>query len=230
MIEIKFTQTRAGWMRRLILITVILNLAQPAFASEEAMDKLPKCEEIILQYMVEGGTASADKAQFTLTALSENCPMPEGSDCGKKSIEVTGPGKVSFGKMTFTKPEVYTYKVTRNEDPGDGYGRLRDASEHRITITVLNNGQIDQIIQRPGEGTKGELIYTDAVRQTPGKNGSNDVNIVDLPDTNAWKESEHGVKTGDLRNPILAGMIACAALTVLLFIAAVRYRSKYDQR
>lgn len=197
---------------------------QFAFGAEKDSNNLPAGTEINLVYKVNGDASKAGESFFTLEAESPDCPMPEGSVNGKKHIEITSAGTASFGQMIFKTPNVYEYAVKRNLTSRDSENASRDVSEYHVKIAVLNDGTIDQVITRTGTNTKSELIFTDTVKPVPTK-------ITEPRKNEPEKKSSvfgNGVKTGDSFNPVIAGMIACAAFALILFIVVRRRGQKYN--
>ena len=92
---------------------------------------------------------------YLLEADSEDCPMPEGSNAGKKTVHVTDSGKVDFGKISFDRPEVfhYTLKEITNEK-----GRFRrDKTEYHTTLVTDTDGNVNMVVNN-GEGKKSDKI------------------------------------------------------------------------
>ena len=92
---------------------------------------------------------------YLLEADSEDCPMPKGSNAGKKTVHVTDSGKVDFGKISFDRPEVfhYTLKEITNEK-----GRFRrDKTEYHTTLVTDTDGNVNMVVNN-GEGKKSDKI------------------------------------------------------------------------
>ena len=92
---------------------------------------------------------------YLLEADSEDCPMPKGSNAGKKTVHVADSGKVDFGKSSFDRPEVfhYTLKEITNEK-----GRFRrDKTEYHTTLVTDTDGNVNMVVNN-GEGKKSDKI------------------------------------------------------------------------
>ncbi|WP_193316224.1 Spy0128 family protein [Bifidobacterium cebidarum] len=73
---------------------------------------------------------------FTLTGATD-APLPEGATNGIKTVTNDKDGKIAFGKITYTKPGVYTYTV--RETAGDLSGVTYDDTVYTVIVTVVDN-------------------------------------------------------------------------------------------
>ena len=71
---------------------------------------------------------TAEEFIFDLTA-DEEAPLPE-----QTSVSVNGAGTVSFDKITYYDPGVYTYRVTERDTAAEGY--TYDKTVYTVTVTV----------------------------------------------------------------------------------------------
>ncbi len=97
---------------------------------------------------------------FRMQALDAANPMPEGSEGGSKTVELQGPGNVSFGTITFDKAGTYQYLVFEVRDNRGGW--TCDQTQYLVTYEVKDDGagQFEQArtIQRvTGDGIGDEV-------------------------------------------------------------------------
>ena len=82
---------------------------------------------------IKGEKAPKVPFRFIMTAMN-NAPMPEGSVNGRKAITITGAGKAGFGKISYTKPGVYTYSIIEQNTGENGWAY--DSSVYTYTVKV----------------------------------------------------------------------------------------------
>ncbi len=142
---------------------------------------------------------------FTLTAKSDDCPMPEGSFNGKKELRIIGPGEGEFGLITFTQPGTYEYTVTEKNNHSRGY--VYDESVYTIRYEIT---EVD-----------GQLV----MERTFLKNGGivEDINSAVFVNEYTGKSRP---KTGDDRNLGLWLGVGGGSLCVLLAVVFFLLRKK----
>ena len=81
---------------------------------------------------------------FRMQALDAANPMPEGSEGGSKTVELQGPGDVSFGTITFDKAGTYQYLVFEVRDNRGGW--TCDQTQYLVIYEVKDDGagQLEQ--------------------------------------------------------------------------------------
>ena len=186
----------------MLFMTRFCAAAGPAFAEDKDMNNMPVTAEICLERIVEGDAAKAGEDAFVLKAEDPSEPMPEGSEEGAKTITVRGAGTRSFGEITFQKPDVYLYSVSRVRN--DRSNVRKDYEEYTVKAAVLNSGEVSLITMK-SNGKKSAITYRDAV------GGS-------------------AVKTGDFFDPVRCGMLCGAAMAGALSLLAARRRKRYGVR
>ena len=134
------------------------------YSATEAKLKVHKTLEI-----PEGLTGPEDitgKFEFTLSAVTEGAPMPEGTGNVVKNPDKNG-GTAEFGTISFAKPGEYTYKIV--ESAGNVDGVENDTSEQTATVKVVDgrNGElkVDSITYSNGKG-EAEFINKYSVKST----------------------------------------------------------------
>jgi len=92
---------------------------------------------------VTGNPDSPSQFTFKLAAQNASQPMPAGSINGVKTVMITGPGAITFGKWTYTQPGTYRYTVTEVAPHPGVTGYTYDTASYTITDTVTDaNGQL----------------------------------------------------------------------------------------
>ncbi|MBQ7736928.1 MAG: VCBS domain-containing protein [Oscillospiraceae bacterium] len=117
------------------------------------------------------------KFTFTITAVTENAPMPmkDGAENVSITIEANGNSDLDnlteiFGDIHFTAAGTYVYTV--NETLEDNYPGVRIV-EGTVTVTIKikdNNGvlEIEEITGATSNGTSYVVMITNAYSDTPG--------------------------------------------------------------
>lgn len=176
-------------------------LPEPITANEPVTISIP------LKYEIENEKSIKDKISttFTLTAVNENNPMPDGKIGGSKTVTMNGSGTIDFGEITYITPDAYTYTVTRSST-GIKY-LTEDNTEYEITVCALSTGEGNVIVKIKGEDEKSELLYKD---------------IYDAP----------AAKTGDEQNLLhyLNFFFISAALLLMMFAGNMKKNDRIDDR
>ena len=102
---------------------------------------------------------------YTLTAESEDCPMPEGTEKGIKTVHMRKTGKIDFGKICFDHPEMYSYTI-RETTPDRGRFR-RDRNVYKVSLMADTTGRIRVAIKN-GNGEKQErIVFRNTYQKDP---------------------------------------------------------------
>lgn len=151
-------------MGLLMAVIVLASAAIPSavFASEN----VPVTVEIPITYIVHGNDKKAGGDTFVLTADDPEAPMPEGAEDGEISIDISREGTYSFGEITYERPNVWWYTVTRETTKKKGV--KKDDSEFRVKVIALNDGHGYVLVYRDGSEKKSELVYEDHVSPATG--------------------------------------------------------------
>ncbi len=97
----------------------------------------------------------ADEFEFTLSAVTENAPMPTDT-----TVKNDANGKFQFGKIEFTKTGEYKYTVTEKNTEKNGY--TYDETVYNITVTVTDegfDGQLDVAVEGVGNADAPEIKF-----------------------------------------------------------------------
>ena len=80
-------------------------------------------------------TLKGNDFTFTLTAVTQNAPMPNPT-----SVTNNTQGGFAFGEMTYTAPGVYQYEVKEDNAVAPINGMSYDNTVYLVTVTVKDNG------------------------------------------------------------------------------------------
>ena len=141
--------------RLLVLVVILIIVAAPdtdhVYAQELTSYEIPvTCRispDIPLDFDLD--------FMYTLKAGSEKCPMPEGSEDGRKTVHVTDSGKVEFGKIIFDHPDVFHY--TLQETTSETGAFRRDRTIYDAALIADANGNV-RIVVNTDKGSKPEKI------------------------------------------------------------------------
>ena len=102
---------------------------------------------------LKGDAPSTDATfEFVMAAVTEDAPMPEGSEDGSMTVSVTGEGETEFGDMVYTEPGTYVYTI--NEIDGKLARYTYDTSTYTLTVNVTVEGTelvIETTYEKDGE-------------------------------------------------------------------------------
>ena len=151
-------------MGMLMTVLVFASAAIPSavFASEN----VPVTVEIPITYIVHGNDKRAGGDTFVLTADDPEAPMPEEAEDGELAIDIQREGTYSFGEITYDRPEIWWYTVTRRTTKKDGVGK--DDTVFRVKVIALNDGHGYVLVYKDGSEKKQELVYEDRVAPETG--------------------------------------------------------------
>ena len=110
----------------------------------------------------------SEEFEFTLSAVTEGAPMPAGTGNVVKNPDADG-GLASFGKISYTKPGEYTYKIV--ESAGNVDGVTNDTSEQTVTVKIV-------------DGSDGKL-KVDSIKYSNGKANAEFTNVYSVEKTTA---------------------------------------------
>ena len=109
---------------------------------------------------------------FRMQAVDAANPMPEGSEGGSKTVELQGPGDVSFGTITFDKAGTYQYLVFEVKD--NRYGWTCDQTQYLVTYDVTDDG-------------KGQLKQARTIQRVTGDGIGDEMNAMSFVNTYSAK-------------------------------------------
>ena len=157
----KMTKTMM-WILMTALVFVSASVPSVVYASEN----VPVTVEIPITYIVHGNDKTAGGDIFVLTADEPETPMPEGSENGKLAIDISREGTYSFGEITYERPNVWWYTISRETTKKKGV--TKDDSVYRAKVIALNDGHGYVLVYKDGSEKKHELVYEDRVSPDTG--------------------------------------------------------------
>lgn len=197
------TKTIHNRYRALIMTVLILmccTLAAPAVYAADQSPKLP----LEVAMTLEGTLPQpAETYNITMQADDETCPMPEGSESGFCSINITGENTAAFPVIRYDKVGVYEYTIY--QEPGSNSKCTYDDSLYSLKVYVTNS--------EAGDG----LEITATLREA-----GNDSKLAEVAFHNKYETEKTppiGPKTGDdMKLTLVIG--ACAAALIIMAITA----------
>ncbi|MBQ3282988.1 MAG: hypothetical protein IJH42_03960, partial [Atopobiaceae bacterium] len=108
---------------------------------------------------------TAETFNFTMTAGSDDTPMPDGKKGGTKSMSIKGAGEKEFGVIEYTEPGTYTYTIT--ELAGSNKNYTYDSTSYTITVEVTDEGGQLVATVTGGENEAGLVTFTNTYRKPP---------------------------------------------------------------
>ena len=142
-------------VRRIVMVATALFVVAGMFAVSHAEEFATA--EIPAEYRVTNG-ATIDTT-FTLMGVN-GAPTPGGGT--ETKVKMTQSGKIDFGTIPFSTPELYEYRVTK--DTKDMPGLTKDDTSYTVFIAVTNDGDVSIICKKDGTDEKpDELVFADAV-------------------------------------------------------------------
>ena len=156
---------------------------------------------------VEGQQApTGARFTFQMKALTSGSPLPEGATGDLKTVTITGPGSVEFGKISYDTPGLHRYQLSEinNNEAGFTY----DKATYEMIVDVKDEaGTLVAHISYLKDGKASERITF----------------------TNTYEATKPPVpKTGESRNllSLLLALSAIGAAVVLLLIKKRRHVAK----
>lgn len=145
----------------------------------------------VVKKIIGDTPSSPETFTFVFKGEKDNNPMPEGSIGNTKEVNITGSGSKEIGKITFTRPGVYTYSLAEKDTGASGY--TYDNTVYLLTYTITQQ--------------EGELFIS---REITGTNGTE----VDYPVfVNRYSEEHDLPQTGVLWWPVpvllSSGLLLC---------------------
>lgn len=145
----------------MLVITVLLVMAsfvQNAFAMESYSTSV----EIPVRQEVDGRNVPSDIAcTYVLEGIGDS-PMPDDEN---NRIVIRGSAEACFGKITYLRPELYYYRITRVPVAARDY--KMDKCSYDVIVAALGDGTTRIIAKRSdSEGKSEGIVFRD--RYEPG--------------------------------------------------------------
>ncbi|MBQ9060933.1 MAG: hypothetical protein IJ128_07305 [Firmicutes bacterium] len=127
----------------LLLITELLAAPGSAFAAQSVL-----AEAEIPVRCVSGGHTT----QLRLIADTPETPMPAGAEGGVKDLTLQDGGEDTFGKIVYTRPDIYHYTVRKEGEE----------IVYHVSVIATNDGKTSMVVTKDGDTEKSELIFHEA--------------------------------------------------------------------
>lgn len=151
------------------------------------------------------GVARGAPVTFLLKGIAEDTPMPGSQRSTEISLAPNTTG--SFGTITYERPGVYGYEVSRKGSSAKS--SQQDNSLYQVTVVVRNDGKVQQVIEKDGEKVT-EIRYEDK-----------SIAKVDTPVS---------VDTGDLQSLLLPGIGILVSSVGLLGLFRIHRKEKQGEK
>ena len=122
--------------------------------------------------VVDGDPKTDATFTFQMKALTEGAPMPEGSENGIKTMEITGSGSKEFGETWFDEAGVWKYEITEIDGGVENYEY--DDTVYTLTVTVTEEAdgtQYKLVKTETVDGGNGKIVFTNVYEKPPVKTG-----------------------------------------------------------
>ncbi len=113
--------------------------------------------------LLTGKTMQDNEFEFTLSAVTQNAPMPANSTVYNKKN-----GTFTFGQITFAKAGTYVYRLFEEENGDSRYDF--DKSVYTVTVTVTDNSRgllTARVVLTKDDMPSNEIIFRNAFVPTP---------------------------------------------------------------
>lgn len=204
--------------QKAILVLLLLNLLvmtkSVAYAAENQITL-----ELVVKQTLEYKNAVAEQLNHTgtyeLTGLTEDAPMPEGSENQVYVFSVKDSDETVKIPMVYMHGGVYQYQLIQTTEDQEYY--TYDKTKYEITVYIKNteNGALaSEVIVENGSGKKcGSIHFTN---QYQGEN---------IPQ----EEEPKNVKTGDETNVFMWFILAGCSIGVIVLNGNRRYKKENQQ-
>ena len=121
-----------------------------------------------VQKVVTGNPATDATFTFQMKALTDGAPMPEGSEDGVKTVQITGSGSYEFGEMWYDKAGEWVYEISEVNDGIEGY--TYDDTVYTLTVKVeevADGTQVKLVKTETVEGGDGTIVFTNKYEKKP---------------------------------------------------------------
>lgn len=197
----------------LLLLNLLIMTNSVAYAAENqisvelAVKQTIEYKNVTTQQFNKMGT-------YELTCLTEEAPMPEGSENNVYLFSVNGVDETVKIPISYTHGGIYQYQLVQTTEKQDAY--TYDETNYKITVYVKNGengGLVAEVIAENGRGKKcGNIIFLNKYEKN----------------TSANQQNTESVKTGDETKLSLWLSVLSGSAFAVLCISAIRKRKFYE--
>lgn len=193
----------------LLLLNLLIMTNSVAYAAEN-----PIAVELAVKQTIEYENTTTEQfnktGTYELTGLTEEAPMPEGSEYNVYAFSINGVDKTVKIPMLYTHGGMYQYQLTQTTKKQDAY--TYDGTKYKITVYVKNSengGLVAEVMAENGSGKKCTDI---TFRNQYEKKG------------NVEQQTAGPVKTGDETKILLWLLVLSGSAFAVLCIGTIRKR------
>lgn len=224
----KIKMKASGLGRIIIPIVFILLLflnSLTAFASEDkSVSAVIHIEEILTKENTNKDEVE-NTFHFILAAADADCPLPSDSENGQFAFSLKSNNSTDI-ELTFTKAGTYVYSLYEAE-PDIKEGFVCDESKYTLVIYALNaedGGLIAAVSAIKEDDKVGSIVFKDVFTgtQDPSSNDAKET------ESNTTKTAAAAVKTGDISDAMLWGMVSVFAFSFIVICIILLKKSRSD--
>lgn len=199
----------------LLLLNLLIMNNSVVYAAEHQMSV-----ELAVKQTIEYENTATEQfnktGTYELTGLTEEAPMPEGSEHNAYAFSIDGVDETVKIPMVYTHGGMYQYQLTQTTKKQDAY--TYDETKYKITVYVKNSengGLVAEVMAENGSGKKcGEITFLNKYERKG--------------DTH--QQGKDTVKTSDETTmSIWLLMLGCSAF-MILFIGTVKKRNRIESK
>ena len=204
---------KPGCILLMIIILIVVAATDTVYAYAE---ELASCEIPVTCRISPDIPLDLDlDFRYTLKAGNEECPMPEGSHDGEKTVHMTDSGKVEFGRIVFDHPDVFRYTLKETTDEAGAF--RRDSTEYQAALIADADGKVRMVVNTDRGSKPDKIEFVNSYKRN------------DKPQDG---EAPRVPRTGDASDIRTALLLFVIEIAVLAATACSRHTGKVltDQR
>ncbi|MBQ3281615.1 MAG: hypothetical protein IJH41_04335 [Eubacterium sp.] len=151
-------------IRHIALVLMIVMIACGCGGAGVYAEDFAECE-IPAVCSISGDIPDSLDMDFTYTLRADDpgSPMPEGSENGVKTVHMTDSGKLDFGTIRFSNPDVFYYTLAETTEEADGF--RRDRTRYRAALMVDSDGHVTTVITSDSGTKTGKAAFRNTYRK-----------------------------------------------------------------
>lgn len=196
----------------LLLLNLLIMTGSVAYAAENQISVELAVKQTI-EYEHTATEPFHKTGTYELTGLTEEAPMPEGSEHNVYAFSINGVDETVKIPMVYTHGGMYQYQLTQTTQKQDAY--TYDETKYKITVYVKNSengGLVAEVMAENGSGKKCTDI---TFRNQYEKKGS------------VEQQTAGPVKTGDETRILLWLLTLSGSAFAVLCLCTIRKRKFY---
>lgn len=203
--------------KKAVLALLLLNLLVMAnsmvYAAENqislalAVKQTIEYKNVTIEQLNKTGT-------YELTSLTEDTPMPEGSENNVYAFSIKGIDETVKIPIVYTHGGIYQYQLVQTTEEQTDY--IYDKTNYKITVYVKNSangGLVSEVIAENGSGKKcGEITFFNKYQKKD----------------DAQQQDKDSVKTGDEATNLMSLLMLCGLSLMILRVSRIKNRNSRE--